>query len=693
MKKESIDFKEIRLAQGTPASIGDSLKVFPDKDGFIRLRMEGEAGRIAGIRWADFRYLIVDMLADMDAQTLINVGFEKAEPRPGEERGVISYEMLPSRRVKLAVDLRELKSEHFFPLTLPGMMKGRVRCNPSHIGEMSAVELCVRPGYSRVFNSLTIFEAYLSDSLPEMRVSGEAMVDELGQWTMKDWSGKAHSVEEMAAYLHREYERAKTDNRYPDGWSRYGGWKKLKFDATGFFHTCYDGNRWWLVDPDGYAFFSNGMCYGSRMGVHGFTDKMENLFSWLPEPDDPVYKDAWTTADKIPEFVKRNGRDAGKNRRMFNFARANMIRVFGPEGWWEAWVKINAARLKRWGFNTIGVGVDNYEDERVTDYLAKAEIPFVWTLKNFPLTEDLIFRDFPDVYSEQYAQRSKLFAESQLAPFAGNPYMIGYFITNEPEWKFQTSVNLAERVFAHPGKIASKQALIQLLQQKYGAVEYLNLAWNQKYASFEDLYTPFSRADRFTEASAEDMKFLRSKLLEKYAQVPRDALRRVDADHMNLGLRYSKISENEIAGSEFFEVLSFNCYYPSAEDSLNIASNAVDMPCVVGEWHIGGADGGLLSAGLLAAATQEERGMACEYYMQGAMCHKNCVGIHYFEMNDQPLLGRFDGECMQHGVIDVCNRSYDKLIEHFEATNHRMYDLVAGCLEPTAKRVNVFRAR
>jgi len=693
MKKEPIDLKKFYLAQGTAVPSSEKLVIHPDKDGFIRLRLEGEIGKIAGLNWADCRYLIVDMLADMDTQALIDVCFEKTNPQPGEKRGVINYEMLPTRRVKLAVDMEELQSNRFFLLTLPGMLKGRARCNPSSITEMKAVELYIHPGYSHVFNSFTIFEAYLADSLPDMKVIGEPMVDELGQWNMKDWSTKTHSVEQMTAYLHKEYERAKTDNHYPPGWNRYGGWKNLKFDTTGFFHTHYDGKRWWLVDPDGYAFFSNGMCYGSRMGVHGFTDKMENLFSWLPDPDDATYKDAWTTADHIAEFAKRNGAEAGKDRKMFNFSRANMIRAFGPDKWWDAWVKLNSARLKRWGFNTIGVGVNNYTDERVMDYLAESEIPFVWTLKDFPLTDDLIFRDFPDVYSEQYAQRSKTFAENQITPFVGNPYMIGYFITNEPEWKFQTSINLAERVFAYPKNLASKKALIELLHQKYSAIDTLNQAWNKEFISFEDLYTPFAHADCFSEAAAEDMKLLRANLLEKYAQVPQDALRRVDPDHMNLGLRYSKISKNEIAGSEFFDVLSFNCYFPSAEDSLNIASSAIDMPCMIGEWHIGGADKGLLSYGLLASATQDERGGACEHYMQGAMHHKNCVGIHYFEMNDQPLLGRFDGECMQHGVIDICNTSYDDLVAHFEATNHKMYDYVSGNLEPIAKAVNVFRSK
>jgi len=33
----------------------------------------------------------------------------------------------------------------------------------------------------------------------------------------------------------------------------------LKFEATGFFKAHHDGKRWWLVAPDGYAFWSSGL--------------------------------------------------------------------------------------------------------------------------------------------------------------------------------------------------------------------------------------------------------------------------------------------------------------------------------------------------------------------------------------------------------------------------------------------------
>ena len=48
-------------------------------------------------------------------------------------------------------------------------------------------------------------------------------------------------------------------SRFPESYSRWGGWKELKFEATGFFRAHHDGKRWWLVDPDSYAFWSGGL--------------------------------------------------------------------------------------------------------------------------------------------------------------------------------------------------------------------------------------------------------------------------------------------------------------------------------------------------------------------------------------------------------------------------------------------------
>jgi hypothetical protein len=109
----------------------------------------------------------------------------------------------------------------------------------------------------------------------------------------------------------------------------------------------------------------------------------------------------------------------------------------------------------------------------------------------------------------------------------------------------------------------------------------------------------------------------------------------------------------------------------------------IDKPIVVGEWHIGGSDKGLYANGLVCSTTQEERGKCCAYYMQTAMSYINCIGIHYFEFNDQPLLGRFDGENMQHGLIDVCNKPHYACVEKIKESSMKMYEILNGDIKAT----------
>jgi hypothetical protein len=538
--------------------------------------------------------------------------------------------------------------------------------------------------------SFELYSIKVVDELEDLTVHGQAIIDAMGQRKHAEWPGKMESVAQLTKYLETEVAHAESTSSFPPGWSAYGGWKQLSFDATGFFHTHHDGERWWLVDPEGYAFISNGVCYGARMGVHGFVDRMEELFDWLPSPDEPKWKDCWTQASMIPEFVKRNGKSSGEGRRMFNFARANMIRAFGSERWWEAWVALNAARLKKWGFNTIGIGVNTYEDEHFMKFLEKSKIPFVITLKEFPRTRHAIYRDFPDVFSEEFAQACHDFAVNQLSPYISNPYLIGYFLTNEPEWLFQQSVNPAERVLAYDGPLASKDALISFLQDRYLGIEALNSAWNTRFLSFSDLQKPIEHADEFTKQSESDLKIFRDILIKQYSEVPSRATREVDPNHLNLGMRYNRLTAQELAGNGCFNVCSFNCYRSDSVPMLDILNKNDNLPGMIGEWHIAARENRNFASGLVSTPSQAERVKAFLYYAERAIAHPYCIGLHYFEMNDQPVLGRFDGECMQHGLISVCNVPYPELSQAMEELSLKIYALASGTVKPTTIQGDIY---
>ncbi len=636
--------------------------------------------------WEAYEYYVLEMETKGGKQPLATLEFFS----PASPGAVLSlhYRMLPDCRVSVPFPIGEktLMAQSAFLPPRPGIFKGGIRGKPMTRAQVSSLRLTVA---GEALETVILHVAALLDAPPEAQVAGKAVVDELGQRKDRVWAGKASGPQAMIAYLHSQRQQARTDGGYPRDWSGYGGWLKKQFGATGWFRTHFDGRRWWLVDPDGYAFFSNGVCYGARTGIYGLTEGLQALHDWLPDPGGE-FAAAWTGADRIPQYVVRNGREGAQEHRLFNFARANMIRAFGPD-WWNAWVDINAARLKRWGFNTIGVGVNEYGDEETAAYLARAKIPYVWTLKFFPLTDKRIFRDFPDVFSQEYRERCDAFAQKELAPLKDDPFLIGYFVTNEPEWFF-ADINLTERLMASAQPLASKYAFIDRMRRKYGDIHSLNRAWGTQYGGFDGLLVPAAGLDEKTAGSREDFAAFHKELVEAYGRTVSSALRRADPNHLNLGMRYSHPSPKLLgAKPDYFDVFSFNRYAAEPATAAGAMGASLDMPMMVGEWHIGAKDSGLDAFGLLYADNVRQRACAMRYYSEQATKSRNLVGIHYFEYNDQPLLGRFDGECYNIGLIDVCNRPYEEVVKACEDFARRMYPLLDGQEEALCPPVPLHR--
>ena len=632
--------------------------------------------------WQRQETAVVTLQAEADHQIEIHLEFCVSE----EDEPLLSlhYRILPGCRVQVPfpVDKRALGADMAFLPPWPGVFKGGLNGRPIQPGEVKFFRLFLREPSLR---SVQLTSVEFTVGWQPQDVEGRPLVDALGQRAEGAWPGKTDSLEELDAYLKKELEWAKTHNHYPEGWSRYGGWLNKRFDQTGWFHTVHDGRRWWLADPDGYAFFSNGMCYGNRTGIYGMADHLDCLHQWLP-PKEGLFARAWTTGDQIPQYVVRNGLENAKTRELVNFPRANMMRVFG-EGWLDAWITLNTARMRSWGVNTLGVGVNDYGDEPTAEFLRKAQMPYVITFKFFPLTDERIFRDFPDVFSPDYERLTAEMARRELRAYRDDPLLIGYFVTNEPEWLMHDNVNLAERLLAADGCRASKQAFADRLKKQYGMVEALNAAWGTALSSFDALLSPLRR-DSWPEAAQKDFEVFHNVLVERYGRVISDALRAEDPHHLNLGMRYSHASEKTLCGPlNYFDVFSFNCYGSEPATAAAQMAKGANLPMVVGEWHIGAKESGLDSWGLYHTDTQAQRAEALRYYLEQSTQEPHLTGAHYFEYSDQPYLGRFDGECYQIGLIDVCNRPYPLAAEAFRRFAERMYPLLDGQEQPEARPV------
>ena len=59
----------------------------------------------------------------------------------------------------------------------------------------------------------------------------------------------------------------------------------------------------------------------------------------------------------------------------------------------------------------------------------------------------------------------------------------------------------------------------------------------------------------------------------------------------------------------------------------------------------------------------------------------------------QSALGRFDGECYNIGLIDVCNRPYPLVTEAYSAFARHMYPMLDGQIKPEAAPVPLKRNR
>ena len=95
----------------------------------------------------------------------------------------------------------------------------------------------------------------------------------------------------------------------------------------------------------------------------------------------------------------------------------------------------------------------------------KADIPHVYPMAKYPTTAQLLFRDFPDVFADEYRKNAVDYA-SQLDSLKDDPYLIGYFLSNEPHWAFG-SFNIALEMFATDAASETKKECVKWITTKY----------------------------------------------------------------------------------------------------------------------------------------------------------------------------------------------------------------------------------
>lgn len=380
----------------------------------------------------------------------------------------------------------------------------------------------------------------------------------------------------------------------------------------------------------------------------------------------------------------------GKDDREFNYLEANFVRAFGPEQAYDRWITVAHGELRRVGFNTAGDWSDEYAARREgTPYVRPLERYF-----SFPNTP-LVGPQMPDVFQPSLEADADEFAES-LRETRDDPALLGYFFHNEPPWGWHDA-GVAGTMLEGTPACQTRRVLAGILRRKYGSSAGLKKAWGPEVSLAQIAEGVWTQP--FTDAAKDDLRKFSTVMLSRLMETFTRAARRVDPNHLNLGIRwwtYPPIWALKAMGC--FDVISFNCYQPQVnrvgygrtlEAGVDEVADGLNRPFMVGEWHFGALDGGLPAAGLYRAANQEERGKAFRFYAEQAMALPWCVGAHWFNLYDRnALYGTQGSENASHGFYSVTHTPHRPICRAARVTHERMYEVVAGRKKPFAGPVD-----
>jgi len=356
-----------------------------------------------------------------------------------------------------------------------------------------------------------------------------------------------------------------------------------------------------------------------------------------------------------------------------NFYGANLERRYGPD-YFAVWAETALARLPSWGFNTIA----NWSDER----LFGRGVPYVvpggisGTHNRIPTGNG---NTIHDPFDGRFAGNVRASLRAQAERYRDDPFCLGWFVDNELSWGANTAVAAGALSQALSGSPA-RAALTGQLREKYGEAGRLNEAWGTGFASFETVTAPAV----LNAAAREDFAAFARLHARTYFRTVRDELRAVDPNHLYLGVRFAGSAAAEVAEAcaEFCDVISYNIYQRRIEPSRWNFLNAYDKPAIIGEFHFGALDRGMLHTGLVATVSQGERAAAYAEYVRSALAHPSFVGAHWFQWADQPLTGRTrDGENYNIGLVTIVDDAYPEMIESARGVNAEAYRLRWG-IEP-----------
>ena len=303
----------------------------------------------------------------------------------------------------------------------------------------------------------------------------------------------------------------------PAEWDKYGGWLKgPRLRASGNFRTEKVNGKWWLVDPDGYLFWSHGM--GSVNLDEGDAVITDREFYFTSLPDSVKYRELYRKGWRAPFGYYKD-----RETHSFDEIGWNMLRKYG-DNWKEKVIGLAPERLLSWGQNTFGAWTSS-------EIFLESKIPYTPIImigsRKLEGSEGHWYK-YADPYDTSLAGNLTRKIKS-IKKSTTDPYCIGYFVDNEITWGDTTGV--ARWTIASPSGQPAKIVMLDFLKKKYQTIDKLNGKWGTRFASWND----FMKNTRLLDIRNEDTKEFTLMAINEYFKQVRNTLKKLAPDKLYLG--------------------------------------------------------------------------------------------------------------------------------------------------------------
>ena len=396
---------------------------------------------------------------------------------------------------------------------------------------------------------------------------------------------------------------------------RFGGFRAIKLESTGWFRVAQAGERSFLVTPEGHAFVALGVNHAGALD---------------------------------------RGAAAWERRR-------------------EALVE----QLRGWNMDNLGYGGPP-ELERTLPYFAAITLARVEKHRSDPVAGRPDSYVFPDVFDPAWQKAVESEIENGCARHRENPFLIGYFWTDTPTWDVVKTRGLrgtdwVSEIRKLPAKAPGRRRYAEFLAKRYdGRLADLNTIYGLELNSLEALATAdLSRVAIGRHVAGEDDRAFLGEIARQFYETAGTAQRKCDPNHLVFGDRYLagdapanvlKVAAPHIDSVSVQPGDRYTKQYPPStrfpERVIERLHRLTRKPVLICDHAISFPVPGQPKTIFEQMPTQEEAARATEAFVRQAYAKTYMLGYLRCQYVDRPA---GFGRGLRQGLVDAEGRPYEAM--------------------------------